>query len=86
MNKGKFVLTVALVVAVLLIINACTVNDREDQVTVTSCHRNGNVWLVEVEDEDGNVYEYYDSELKLNGTVMTVKFNGNDELIGIVAY
>lgn len=49
-------------------------HEKLEIVTVISCKREMNYYIVTVKDSKGNLYEYYDGDYKPNGTELTFTY------------
>lgn len=69
-------------IIIIMILMLVTSSTETKTCTVAECTATSDYYEVTVEDENGNLYAYYDDTAKENGTEMTVVFDG-DEIIDV---
>lgn len=80
-------IVVLVVLIVLLIVTPRTEKDIDTEtavpVVVVDCEKGDDYFLVTVEDEEGNDWQYYDDHKLRNGKLMEVRFNEYQQIVDI---
>ena len=77
--EKKVVGIVVLVVLIVLLI----VTPTAVAVVVVDCEKGDDYFLVTVEDDEGNDWQYYDDHKLRNGHVMEVRFNEYQQIVDV---
>ena len=85
--EKKLVGIVVLVVLIVLLIITPREKDINTEtavpVVVVDCEKGDDYFLVTVEDEEGNDWQYYDDHKLRNGKLMEVRFNEYQQIVDV---